>query len=185
MKIQVHTKNMHLPKRLEEYIDKKVERLERYLSNITEANLELSTEGRTEQPVAQLTIRNERGIILRTEEKKQQDIFAAVDMVVDKMYRQIKRYKTKVQQKRKGEKWVDVAPELPEEELPAEEAYPEGVIVRRKNVLLSPMNEEEAIAQIELLGHDFFVFLDGMSGKTSVLYKREDGNYGVMVTELA
>lgn len=182
MKIEVRTHNLHLSERLQSYVDKKVERLERYLSNITEAHLELSTEGRTEQPIAQLTIRNERGVVLRAEDKKQKDIYAAIDMVIDKMYRQIKRYKTKFN--RKGnERWIDVAPDMPLEEIEAEETFLEGHVMRRKNIMLTPMTEEEAIEQIELLGHDFFVFLDGNTGKTCVMYKRKDGNYGLLVTE--
>jgi putative sigma-54 modulation protein len=182
MKIEVRTHNLHLSERLQTYVDKKIERLERYLSNVTEAHLELAKEGRNEQPVAQLTIRNERGVVLRVEDKKQKDIYAAIDLVVDKMYRQIERYKTK-RNRKGGDRWIDVAPELPIEDSEEQEAALEGHVMRRKNILLSPMSEDEAIEQIELLGHDFFVYLDGETGKTCVLYKRKDGNYGLLVTE--
>jgi putative sigma-54 modulation protein len=188
MKIEVRTKNLRLSDRLEDYVDKKVERLERYLSNITDAYLDLAKEGQSEQPIAQLTIRNSRGVVLRVEDKKQEDIFAAVDVVVDKMYRQIKRYKTK--KRRKGaDRWIDVAPDMPAElleEVFVEEPHEEeGQIIRRKEILLTPMNEEEAVEQLELLGHDFFVYLDGETGNTNVLYKREDGNYGLLLTAVS
>lgn len=193
MEIKVHARNLNLTPRLEEYIDKKVERLDRYLSNITEANLELRKEGRTEQPIAQLTIRNKRGMIFRVEDKKQQDIFAAVDMVIDKMYRQLQRYKTKVQSKKGSERWTDIELEdlgLAIDRSPddvqddsSDDVAEEKQVVRRKNVLLSPMHEEEAVEQLELLGHDFFLFLNGDTGTINVLYKRQDGNYGLLVAE--
>lgn len=193
MEIKVHTKNLHLTPRLETYIDKKVERLDRYLSNIIEANLELRKEGRNEQPVAQLTIRHRNGTIFRAEDKKQQDIFAAIDEVVDKMYRQVQRYKSKRRNKKGGERWIDIdvaedlALPVPEAEEPAMELLADDEedmqIVRRKDVLLNPMLEEEAMEQIDLLGHDFFVFLNGETGRVNVLYKRDDGNYGLLVTD--
>lgn len=191
MEINVHTKGLNYGPKLEDYVNKRLERLDRYLPNITEANLELSSEGRSNQPIAQLTIRNQRGMIFRVEDKKQQDIFAAVDAVADKMSRQIRQYKTK--QRRKGkERWTDaVDPELiaiPFEEGEAEDAaedIAEVKIIRRKDVLLTPMHEDEAVEQLELLGHDFFVFLNGDTGKVCVLYKRQDGDYGLLNTDTA
>lgn len=193
MEIKVHTKNLHLTPRLETYIDKKVERLDRYLSNITEASLELRKEGRNEQPVAQLTIRHRNGTIFRAEDKKQQDIFAAIDEVVDKMYRQVERYKSKRRHKKGGDRWIDLdvaedlaLPAFETDEEPALEAAfdeEEMQIVRRKDVLLNPMLEDEAMEQIDLLGHDFFVFLNGETGRVNVLYKRDDGNYGLLTTD--
>lgn len=191
MEIKVHTRNLHLTPRLESYIDKKVDRLERYLSNITDANLELKKEGRTGQPVAQLTIRHKKGVIFRAEDKKQQDIFASVDVVVDKMYRQLERHKSKQRRRKGGERWTDVDMSIPiEDEEVADteilEDEEEAIeIVRRKMVLLTPMNEEEAIEQIELLGHDFFVFLNGDTGMVNILYKRQDNQYGLLVAEQA
>jgi putative sigma-54 modulation protein len=180
MQIQVHTHDMGLSPRLQEYIDKKLERLDRYLSNIRDANLELRKEGRSNQPIVQLTIRNDRGTIFRVEEKRQDDFFAAIDVVVDRMQRQLSKHKTR--QRRKGnDRWVEAQAEeldllLSEEE---EETNP---IVRRKKIVLNPMYEEEAVEQIELLGHDFFVYMDGDSGSINVLYKRQDGDYGLLET---
>jgi putative sigma-54 modulation protein len=191
MEIKVHTRGLNYGPKLEDYVNKRLERLDRYLPNITEANLELSSEGRSNQPVAQLTIRNQRGVIFRVEDKKQQDIFSAVDAVADKMSRQIRQYKTK--QRRKGkERWTDaVDPDLiaiPFEEGEAEDEAEEIVevkIIRRKDVLLTPMHEDEAVEQLELLGHDFFVFLNGDTGKVCILYKRQDGDYGLLNTDTA
>ncbi len=193
MQIKVHTNNIEITKRMEEYVNTKVERLDRYLPNIQSADMELRTEGRSEQPIAQLTIRSDRGLIFRVEDKKQGDIYAAIDVVVDKMYRQLRRHKTKLQRNRKGgERWVDVEAEdlaipMPEDngELELDEVEELGLVevVRRKHIELVPMNEEEAIEQAELLGHSFFVFLNGNSGLVNVLYRREDGQYGVLIAE--
>jgi putative sigma-54 modulation protein len=186
MKIEVHARDMGLSPRLEEYINKKVDRLDKYLSNIIDANLELHKEGRSEQPVAQLTIRDERGTIFRVEEKKQTDFFATVDVVVDRMQRQLSRYKKKKSRRAsrvaRVEAEVDMLP-LDELEMYDDEQEADGKILRRKEILLTPMFEEEAIDQMELLGHDFFVYQDGESGSVNVLYKRRDGNYGLIVTD--
>lgn len=188
MEIKVHARGLNYNPKLEDYVNRKVDRLERYLPNILSAELELSSEGRSNQPVAQLTIRNKRGMIFRAEDKKQQDIYSAIDAVVDKMSRQIRQYKTK--QRRKGkERWsLAVDPELiempfDETELEAVEDVVETKIVRRKDIMLTPMNEDEAVEQLELLGHDFFVFLNGDSGVVSVAYKRQDGNFGILNTQ--
>lgn len=183
MDIKVHTRDTALSPRLDDYIKTKLERLERYLSNITEANMELRKEGRSNQPVVQLTIRNERGTIFRAEEKKQDDFFAAVDIVVERMQRQLSKYKTKRSRKGK-ERWVEVQPGvdgMPMEDF-IEEAEESFSVVRRKEMTLTPMLEEEAIEQFELLGHDFFVYMDGDSGSVNVLYRRRDGNYGMLIT---
>jgi putative sigma-54 modulation protein len=158
------------------------------LSNISDARLELQREGRSNQPVVQLTIRNERGTIFRVEEKKQEDFFAAIDIVVDRMARQLHKYKSKRRPKGK-EKWADMPPVdvVLEEDLTEEIVEDTGdltphTIVRRKKIDLVPMFEEEAAEQLELLGHDFFVYLDGDTGKVQVMYKRNDGNYGLLMT---
>lgn len=193
MEIKVHTKNLKLTPKIEEYIDRKVDRLDRYLPDIIDARMELRVEGRSEQPIAQLTIRSNGGPIFRAEDKKQNDIFAAIDLVVDKMYGQLRRYKTKRKRQRKGgDRWNDVGfediaiPATVENGADAEEETTEdetfgGIIVRRKPLMLTPMNEEEAMEQTEMLDHDFFVFLNGETGLLNVLYKREDGNYGVLI----
>lgn len=193
MEIKVHAKNLRLSERLEEHVYKKVERLDRYLPKIIDARMELRKEGRNEQPIAQLTIRSERGLIFRAEDKKQEDIYSAIDAVTDKMYRQLRRHKTKRQRVRKGgNRWNDIELEdiaipVPESAEEDDEAFDEeevfAEVVRRKVLPLAPMNEEEAIEQSELIGHDFFVFLNAETGKVNVLYKREDGDYGILIAD--
>src|SRR5260221_7036 len=165
MEIQIHARNLTLNQRLEEYVEKKLNKLDRYLPHIAEIHVDLTHEqGRNggERAIAQLTVRNERGMILRSEDKKQSDIFAAVDMAVDKMYRQISRYKGK-RRRRAGDRFETLEPELaaaeavPVETDDAEDAAESPGIIRRKRIEMVPMREEEAIDQMELLGHDFFM----------------------------
>lgn len=187
MELKIHTRNVDVTPRLQEHVEKKVSRLDRYLPNIQEVRVDLAIERRKQgmdQCIAQLTLRNTRGVILRAEEKRQPDIYAALDVALDKMYRQIERYKGKRQRRSAGRFYeteqalqaVESVPGTAEEE----EEEEKTAIVRRKAVTLVPMSEEEAIDQMELLGHNFFVFLNAETAKIGVLYRREDGNYGVL-----
>jgi putative sigma-54 modulation protein len=189
MDLRIHTQNVEVTSRLQEHVERKVSKLDRYLPNIHEVRVDLAIERRKQgqdQCIAQLTVRNTRGVILRAEEKRQPDIYAALDMALDKMYRQIERYKGK--RKRKGggrypEPELGMVEPVPLDEEPEEEDEEKLVIVRRKQVALVPMSEEEAIDQMELLGHNFFIFFNAETARVGVLYRREDGNYGVLEPE--
>lgn len=182
MEIQMFTRNMDLTPRLQEYVEKKVGKLTRYLPNITEVRVDLAVENTrssTQRQVAQLTIRTPR-VILRAEERSA-DMFAAIDAVLDKMRRQITRYKT-----RRQDRWQRLEGEEGEMEevLPAPEETGEGRVVRVKRFEMFPMTPEEAIEQMELLGHQFFVFLNAEEGGINVVYRRRDGDYGLIIPEL-
>jgi putative sigma-54 modulation protein len=191
MELKIHARNVDVTPRLQEHVEKKVSKLDRYLPNIQEVRVDLAIERHKQsmdQCIAQLTLRNTRGVILRAEEKRQTDIYAALDMALDKMYRQIERYKGK-RKRRGGGRYAEVDADLAAvEPVPLEEAEGEAedktAIVRRKRVSLVPMSEEEAIDQMELLGHDFFIFYNAESATIGVLYRREDGNYGVLEPEV-
>jgi putative sigma-54 modulation protein len=184
MEIQVYGQNMDISPKLREYVERKVDRLDRYMTNIGEVRVDLAEEKASraeDRQAAQLTVRSTRGTVLRAEERTS-DIYASIDAVVDKMYRQIERYKGK--RRRRGEDYdalagLATAVELEEEELEA------GKIVRRKHFPVAPMSEEEAIEQLELLGHDFFVFYNAETAAVNVLYRRKDGDYGLLEPELA
>ncbi len=182
MEIQLFTRNMELTPRLQEYVEKKVSKLSRYLPNITDVRVDLSVENTrssAQRQVAQLTIRTPR-VMLRAEERAS-DMFTAIDAALDKMRRQINRYKT-----RRQDRWQRVEGEEEEWEetaLPPEESI-SGKVVRVKRFEMVPMTTEEAIEQMELLGHQFFVFLNAEEGGINVIYRRQDGNYGLIVPEL-
>jgi putative sigma-54 modulation protein len=190
MNIEINAKDMKVSDRLQEYVEKKLGRLERYLPNIAHVRVDLTHEHSRrmgEHPVAQLTIRNERGTILRAEVKDQPDMHTAIDVVVDRMYRLISRYKGK-QRRRAGERFAEIDPELAAAELPpielTEEDVDQGTIVRRKTINLIPMNEQEAVDQMELLGHAFFVFYNADTAQVNVVYRRESGDYGILEPKL-
>ena len=178
MQLIIQGKNMEVTDRLQEYIEKKVGKLDRYLPTITEARIELSVEGAKsakDRQVAQLTVWS-KGTFLRAEERTA-DMFASIDAIVDKMYRQIVRYKGKRYGRGRGPGEMPPVEEFEEEETPR--------IVRTKRFQVAPMDEEEAIEQMELLGHDFFIFFNVDANGINVIYRRQDGNYGLLEPELA
>lgn len=188
MNIVVRGRNVNITDRVQEYVERKVGKLERYLPIIDEARLELSqedTRSAQHRMIAQLTVRS-RGKILRAEERDQ-DLFAAIDLVADKMQRQTSRLKDRLYSRGqvRGAETVRVPEEA--EPLPevVAESEPVGSIVRTKRFLVTPMSPEEAIDQMELLGHDFFVFYNSDVNGINVLYRRRTGDYGLLQPELA
>jgi putative sigma-54 modulation protein len=183
MELEILAHDMELTQRLRNYAEKKTMRLDRYLPNLTTVRVDLSeenTRSAVERQVAQITIRDDRGTILRAEERNS-DMFAAIDAVTDKIYRQIERYRGKRKSKIRGkgeeveiEEILSLAEE--EDELP--------LIVRRKQFALHPMSPEEAIDQLELLGHDFYVFFNTEEEAINVLYRRHDGTFGLLQPEM-
>jgi putative sigma-54 modulation protein len=178
MDVSIFARNMQVTPRLRDYVEEKVEKLDRYLPTIDEARIDMTVENTrsaSHRQVAQLTVRT-RGTILRAEERTQ-DMFASIDAVLDKMYRQIARYKGK-----RRDRWHSVVETLPIEE-PVEETG--GEIVRIKRFDVRPMLPEEALEQMELLGHSFYIFLNADEDALNVVYRRADGNYGLLQPQLA
>ena len=182
MELSIKGRNVDVTDRLNDYVEKKIGKLDRYLPTISEAWVELATEGARaaqDRQVCQITVRA-NGTILRAEERSD-DMFTSIDAVLDKMYRQIARYKGK-----RKNRWRGSA--VPMEPLPleAEEIYDEesSNIVRTKRFRMTPMGPDEAVEQMELLGHDFFVFYNAEEGRLNVIYRRKDGNYGLLQPEL-
>jgi putative sigma-54 modulation protein len=187
--VTIHARDLSVTPRLREYVEKKVSKLDRYLPTINEARVDLAevkaARSASDRQVAQLTIHT-RGGVLRAEERKD-DIFAAVDAVLDKMTRQIERYKGKRWRGRGNGAGVEALGLTAEAEAPEAEAEEESqpVVVRRKRFSLSPMNEAEALEQMEMLGHEqFFVFYNADTNRVNVLYRRKDGGYGLIDPEI-
>jgi len=174
MRVEVHGRNLDVTPRLREYAESKATRLGRYLNTIDSVRVDLaveSTRSAEDSQVAQFTLRSKR-TILRAEERTG-DIFASIDAVIDKLHRQIERYKGKRQSRiRAGEAEFEMDFE--------EEPVRQGEIVRTKRFDVWPMNEEEAIEQMELLGHDFFIFYNADEAALNVVYRRKDANYGLL-----
>ena len=177
MEVTITGKNLDVSDWLDEFVESKLERLERYLPGIEEARVELSTEktkNANQRQRAQITLR--RGSIVLRAEERSSDTFAAVSAAMDKMQRQIDRYK--------GRRWGKKAPrEVEVAEVPEGEVEPR--IVRTKRFSMLPMTQDEAVEQMELLGHDFFIFFNAEADEINVLYRRKDGDYGLLQPEMA
>lgn len=181
-KTEIVARNMRLTDNLKDYIEKKAAKLERHLQEIEEIRVEVShvktARNAMDRHVAQLTLHG-KGFILRTEERAD-DIHAAFDTALDKMQRQVERYKGKHYRGRGDGR---SAAEVVEEPMPIDEETGEllPLIGRRKKFIVLPMSEEEAVEQMRLLGHDnFFIFFNAEQNSMQVLYRRRDGTYGLI-----
>ncbi|MBP1702084.1 MAG: hypothetical protein H6Q38_1191 [Chloroflexi bacterium] len=190
LQVEIYSRNLELTERIQDYVTKKVSRLDRYLPGIEEARVDLayikSARSLSDRQVAQLTVRG-KGFILRSEERAD-DIFAAIDTALEKMQRRIERYKGKHYRGRgDGKSAAEVAEDVEPEPISEEEESSElpPAIVRRKRFILTPMDELEAIEQMSLLGHEsFFVFYNANTNAVNVLYRRRDGMYGLIEPEI-
>lgn len=176
MKVITRGKNIELTEGIETKINKKLSMLDKYfiMSDDVEAKVLIRT-----YPVGQkieVTIPTEY-VLLRAE-VIDEDLYNAIDLVIDKLERQIRKYKTRLSRKSKDNKLAFNAASI--EPLETEE---EDVIVKTKTISPKPMDMEEAIMQMELIGHTFFVYRDTETDKVSVVYKRHDGDYGLIETE--
>lgn len=190
MKVMVHGRNVDVTDYVKEYVTKKVGKLERYLPQIGDVRAELTqnmTRSADDRYTAQITIWT-NGQILRAEEATS-DIFASIDATVDKMASQIRRFKgRRYDNRRRASHAVTREAEITATAPAADEiaeAEEEAVrIIRRKEFMIQPMDEEEAAEQMELLGHDFFVFFNPQAKAVNVIYKRRDGNYGLLQPQI-
>jgi len=179
-KLDIQARNMRLTDNTREYVEKRAVKLERYLQEIDEIHVELSHEKTarqaTDRQVAQVTVRG-KGFILRTEERSD-DLHNAFDAALDKMQRQVDRYKGKHYHGRgDGKSAAELYEEAPVDE--TGELLP--LIAKRKKFIILPMNEDEAVEQMRLLGHDnFFVFFNAGKNSIQVLYRRRNGSYGLI-----
>ncbi len=195
MDVNISGRNIKVTAGLEDYARRKIERLDRYLPNIRDIRVDLATQNNSrgdDMSIAQITVQHERGAILRAEEKTTGEIHQAIDTAVDKMYRQIRRFKGKRISKNRRNKQDRFVPTIEEleaaEDLPLDTSSTDVVdvsedsdsVVRRKIVALTPMDENEAIDQMELLGHNFFMFYNAESGKVNVVYRRSTEGYGLL-----
>ena len=179
MKVNITGKNYKTYDRLEKTIEKKLDRLDKYFSEETDANVILSQERGRDK--IEVTI-NAKGAVFRAEELNA-DIYDAIDRVVDKLSSQITRFKGKLARRYNDNKALKFEFDEPEDEEEEEfEEVEETPVVKTKKFELRPMDVEEAILEMEMLGHNFFVYLDMDTDSVNVVYKRNGGNYGVLET---
>lgn len=177
MKLIVQGKGLNLTDDVINYAESRFSTAERFFENIQDVNLIISKERGLFKSEVTISM---SGTVIRGESKTQ-DIYSSIDDVLDKIKRQIKKYKESfVERRRETKKFL----EKTEGTLTSSETTDEfPKIVKVKRFILKPMDEEEAIMQMELLGHTFFVFLNSNTDKINVVYKRNDGNYGLIEPE--
>lgn len=184
--VVINGRGIGVSDKVREYAERKIGKLDHYLPDIGEVRVDLSAERTArdadDRQVVQITVPL-RGAILRSEERSG-DVFAGLDMAVDKLQRQIERYKSKHRRSRGNGADLSQAA-LAEEEEVALDAEPRPVIVRRKKFPITPMTEAEAIEQMALSQHeDFFVFFNADTARINVLYLRKDGDVGLIEPEV-
>src|SRR5437660_10007037 len=180
MRLQVKGRHIDVTDSLFQYAERKLGKLARHLSDTSRCELELSVEHNPsigDNQVAEATVWT-KGPVLRARESST-DMYASIDLVADKLERQVKRYREKRTRRQAEHMAQHHAPSeqaqvatLPEED--------EAMIVKTKQFNMKPMSDEEALLQLELIGHDFFVFVNAESDEVNVIYKRRDGNYGLI-----
>jgi putative sigma-54 modulation protein len=185
MQVNVKGRNGTVPDALKQYAEKKVGKLARFFRSVQSARVEQSTERGLH--TVEISLEGD-GVFLRSQERCS-DVYAAVDNAVNKMERQAKRFKTRVRQGHQRPGPVkEVGAERAAEALyvldggEEEEPY-RPRIARRKRFPMKPMSAEEAARQMELVDHDFFLFLNEQTGENNVLYRRRDGDYGLIEPE--
>ncbi len=180
MEIFVRGDNIEATKAIQDYAKEKLGRINKYIgeSDKTRATVMVSVKNHNQKVEVTIPLKN---VILRAEETRD-DLYAAIDVVVDKLERQIRKNKTKLQSKKIKDK---LSKDLMFEAIDTmeDDSEEEVKIVKRKTVEVKPMSEEEAVLQMELLEHQFYIFKDAETNKVAVVYKRKEGNYGIIESE--
>jgi putative sigma-54 modulation protein len=180
MKLQIIAKNnVEVSETIRAYVEKKVGKLGRYLPTLDEGKVEISREG-AKLPEQRFTVQvtlDSRGVLIRAQEKSK-DMRTAIDKIVNVLSKRIERYKGKLYDKNRGVSFARQGAAIEEEEIEAPKR-----VVKTKHFLVKPMPVDEAISQMELLGHDFFLFMDADTERLNLLYRRDDGNYGLIEPE--
>jgi putative sigma-54 modulation protein len=185
MKLQIIAKNnVEVSETIRAYVEKKVGKLGRYLPTLDEGKVEISREG-AKLPEQRFTVQitlDSRGVLIRAQEKSK-DMRTAIDRIVNVLSKRIERYKGKLYDKNKGVSFARQGAAIEAEAIEAEEIEAPKRVVKSKRFLVKPMPIDEAISQMELLGHDFFLFMDADTERLNLLYRRDDGNYGLIEPE--
>ncbi len=177
MSVNVKGRNIDITPALKDYVEKKVVRITKQFKTVGDIIAVLKVE--KENHIVEITV-PASGILLRAQESTK-DMYSSIDLAVEKIERQIRKYKTRLM-KRKYNNFTDAGTVVPDE-VNGEEENGEFEIVKNKRFVLHPMTVEEAILQMNLLNHDFFVFYDPDIGNTNVVYRRKDGKYGLLSPE--
>ena len=174
MDIIIRGSKLEITEAMESYAKEKLTKLDKYIEDQeAKATVVVKVSGHLHKVEVTIPLRS---LILRAEES-QEDFYAAIDLVIDKLERQIRKNKTRIASSKKKEV-RDFAYNYIEEIEDEEDEEPS--VVKRKKIDLKPMDEEEAILQMELLGHSFYLYKDSETNNATLVYKRKDGNYGII-----
>lgn len=176
MKITLRGKNIEITEAIEEKVGEKLSKLDKYF--IVSENVEAKVLVRTYPYGQKIEVTIPTEYVLLRAEVVDQDLYNAIDLVIDKLEGQIRKYKTRLNRKSKDNKLAFNLASI--EPLGDEE---EDVLVKTKTITPKPMDMEEAIMQMELIGHSFFVYRDTETDAISIVYRRNDGDYGLIETE--
>jgi len=180
MKFNIRGENIEVTPALKEYVEKKLSKLERYFDTFPEIKVNLKVYSDKQRVEVTIPFTD---LLLRAEETNS-DMYAAIDLVVDKLERQIRKHKTKVNRKLREKGSVKTNFILPEAVAVLDAVEEDELeLVRTKRFDLKPMDVEEAILQMDMLGHSFFVFTNADTNETNVVYGRKDGKYGLIETK--
>lgn len=177
----VRGENIEVTVAIREYAEKKLSKLERFFDNVPEATAHVNLKVYTDKTAkVEVTIPLPY-LVLRAEETSI-DLYGSIDLVVDKLERQVRKYKTKINRKSREKGFAPTSsPSMIEEDL--DESNGQLEIVRTKRISLKPMDSEEAVLQMNMLGHNFFIFEDSETNGTSIVYRRKDGKFGLIETD--
>ncbi|HBQ84964.1 MAG TPA: ribosome-associated translation inhibitor RaiA [Syntrophomonas sp.] len=173
MRFDIRGKNIELTDALKDYTTKRLSKLGKYIENVKEAQVALSVEGEGHKVEVTIPL---NGMILRGEEVSE-DMYSSIDLVEEKLEKQIEKYRTRLYHNNRGAGLKKSAFNDKNTINDKEDAFK---VVRTKRFALKPMDEEEAIMQMNLLGHNFFVFFNAKDEEVNVVYRRKDGNYGLI-----
>ncbi len=179
MKVIVTGRNLHVRETMADYVEKKLAKFDKYFRNEVEVHATFSHQ-KADQ-IVEITIPLKNDVIFRVEERTG-DMYASIDQAVDKLAKQISKHKTKIEKRFRGHDTIRFE-EIPSESL-VEETESALDIVKTKRFPIKPMDPEEAVLQMEMLGHNFYVFLNGETDEVNVVYGRKDGRYGLIEPEL-
>lgn len=179
MKFNIRGENIEVTAALKDYVEKKLSKLEKYFEAPPTSEVHVTLSVVKEMQNVEVTIPL-TGVLLRAEERAG-DMYASIDLVVDKLERQIRKHKTKVNRKIRQEGGLkNFFKENPESQAQPFEEDEEFELVRTKRFTLKPMDVDEAILQMNMVGHNFFVFANAATDQVNVVYKRNDGKYGLI-----
>lgn len=180
MKMSISARNMVVTPAITERVERKTRAMSRYLPQDAELQIRMKKE-KSGLRIVEITAPLGNNVILRSEASAEDNLFLAIDQALVKMEKQIHRHRTKLSKRLREDAFVPEIPEYMDDDEQVEESHKQ--IARRKTFPVRPMSEEDAIIQMELLGHSFFVFVNIETERTNVLYARKDGTLGLLEPE--